>query len=80
MPCRSARLAEDGPEPRQDAGDTGALTAAEQQSVLDAVNNNPLIAAPVSSESRLLREAVAREAASETETVAQVIRAWLGER
>jgi flagellar M-ring protein FliF len=66
--------------PRQDAGDTGALNAAEQQAVLDAVNNNPLIAAPVSSESRLLREAVAREAASETETVAQVIRAWLGER
>jgi len=58
---------------------TGDLTNTVATAAL-AAGGSAQLAAPQTSESRALREAVAAEAASETETVAQVVRAWLGER
>lgn len=57
-----------------------ALESGDAAGALPPVSASSQLAAPQSSESRLLREAVAREASSETETVAQVVRAWLAER
>lgn len=58
---------------------TGDLTNNSAQATLAAAGS-PQLAAPQTSESRALREAVASEAAGQTETVAQVVRAWLAER